>query len=362
MIKEQAYHRDSSARAIGYQRLIDSHGPWLRIATRSGNIDVARNKLVDWIEVDEQIPPSLMTEEDMAPLRKTLRDWQAFAERYPASRALLDPPVGALAGHIARFDSGEVRYEGAWLTRERHAAIEQERQAGLVLARQKEIERLAFESAQRDKGLVEFKGRWIPAAEVPAADPSARTDLSDAILPLRAADLDSARPTLQNLTRLAAGQTGAPKVRTERLHAAIRNLFLAESRLSRSGVEAVALRAQAAAHDRRAMEWLKPNAFGTQRRDEARASHAQAMQLRQQAEGELDARRAELIQCLEQADLLAQDFHDSGEWRVALILGETVRQVASRSIGSGKFHPTFPDAALEEIRKQLTWNRAAPES
>jgi hypothetical protein len=361
VIKEQPYHRDSSARAVAYQRLIDSSDPWLRLVTHSGNIDIARTKVVDWMEVDESVPPSLLEEHEIVPLRHTLRDWRAFANRYPRSQPLLDPSIGALAGHIERFDKGEVRFEGAWITRQNLAAIQEQRRAEQAAARRREIERLAFESSQRDKGLVEWHGRWIPAAEVPPASPAARTDLSDALAPLLIPDLDGARPTLRNLALLASGQIGATKVRTERLHVAIRNLFAAEFRLSRGEVAATARRAEAAAHDRKAKQWLKPNAFGTERREAARASHAMAMNLRHQAARDLDARRSELIASLEQADLLAEDFHRLGEFRVALTLGDAVRRVAARNFKNGEFKPAFADATLESIRRQLVWNRAAPE-
>jgi hypothetical protein len=361
VIKEQPYHRDSSARAVAYQRLIDSHGPWLRVVTRSGNIDIGRSKLFDWMEVDESVPPTLLEEQDIVSLRHTVRDLRAFADRYPQSRPLLDAPIGALAGHLARFDNGEVRFEGEWISRRQLAAIHEERRAGQAAARLREIERLAFESAQRDKGLVEWNGSWVPAAEVPPTAPSARTDLSDALAPLLTPDIESARPTLRNLTLLASSQTGATKVRTERLHTAIHNLFTAEFRLSRGEVTATARHVEAAAHDRRAREWLKPNAFGTQRRDAARASHAMAMQIRHQAARELDAHRSELLASLEQADGLAEDFHRLGEHRVALTLGDAVRRVADRNFQNGEFKPAFADATLESIRRQLVWNRAAPE-
>lgn len=361
VIKEQAYHRDSAARPIAYQRVIDSQGPWLRLVTSTGDVDIRRATLADRIEVPDAIPPSITTEDDLAPLRKDLKELRAFTERYPLSAPLLNAPIAALQSHIARFEAGEIRFEGNWISREEHNAQAAEREAAEKERRRLEIEQTAFEAAQRDKGLVKRDGRWIPAHEAATGPPTARTELSDTLVPLINADLDGARLALGNLTRLMDAQTGAPKVRTERLHTVLRNLFLAEHRLSQGQVAAAASRAQAAEHDRRAAEWLKPNAFGTQRKEAARESRAKAARIRETSAKEIETLRSELLEALHQADLLAADFHKFNEHRVALSLGETLRRVAERNFKKDAFQPTFPDSTLDQIRQAIANNPAAPD-
>ena len=50
VLKEQSFHRDSTATPVVYLRIIDSHGPYLRIVTSRGNVDIHRSKLADYIE------------------------------------------------------------------------------------------------------------------------------------------------------------------------------------------------------------------------------------------------------------------------------------------------------------------------
>ena len=361
VIKEQAYHRDSSARPVAYQQVVDSQGPWVRLITPTGNVDIRRALLADRIDVPDTIPASILNDGDVAPLRETLRKLQAFSERYPLSLPLLTPPIASLQGHLARFDAGEVRFEGNWISRDELNAQNAAREAEEKERRRLEIEKTAFEAAQREKGLVKRDGRWIPAHEATAGPPTARTELSETLIPLINADLVGARLALGNLTRLMEAQSGAPKVRTERLHTVLRNLFLAEHRLSQGKVAAAASRAQAAEHDRRAAEWLKPNAFGTQRKDAARDSRAKADAIRKASAKEMETLRAELLEALHQTDLLAADFYQFNEHRVALSLGETLRKVAERNFKKDEFQPTFTDSTLDQIRLAIVENHATPD-
>jgi hypothetical protein len=354
VLKEQTFHRDSIAKPVIYQRIIDSHGPYLRIVNASRNIDILRSEMVNHIEVPDQLPPTLMEEKDLADLRESLADMKKFSTRYPRSAPLLAPPIGALSGHLAHFDAGEIRFEGDWITRDKLAAVLESRRLVDEIRRKQEIEQLVFYKTQREKGLVLVDGKWMTEQEAREYPPSAHTELSDALLPLVNPDIESARIALQNLSTLASSQNGALKVRTERLHTMIKNLFLAEFQLSGQIIAYNVATAKAAAHERHAKQWLKPNAFGTIRKTAARESQDRASAVRNQADKQLAACRAELLTQLREADIVTDDFHKLREHRVALILGETVRSIAARRTPGGEFHSSFPDESLAAIRNSIT--------
>jgi hypothetical protein len=96
-------------------------------------------------------------------------------------------------------------------------------------------------------------------------------------------------------------------------------------------------------HERHAKLRLKPNGFGTIRKDDARDSQERALAVRSQANQQLAACRAQLLTQLHEASIVADDFRKLHEHRVALTLEKTVRTIAARRIPGGEFHPSFAD-------------------
>jgi hypothetical protein len=354
VLKEWNFHRDTTAKPVVYLRIIDSHGPYLRLVTRRGNLDIPRFKLANHIEAPDSIPSRIMEEGDAVSLRTQLLAIKRFAARYPLSAGLLEPLSDALAGHLARFDAGQVRFEDNWMTRNELDSFLASRRQDAELVRQREIEHVILSEAQKQRGLVMRNGEWVAESELRKLPPTARTELSDTLWPLCNPDTEGARMALGNLASLADGQTGAAKVRTLRVHAVIRNLFLAEYRLSTQIIASAASMAAAATHERHATQWLKPNAFGTVRADEARESLAKADEIKSRSSRQLDACRAELLNQLREADIVTGDLYQLREHRAALVLAETVRSVASRNFPSGAFKSSIPDDSLSAIRAEMS--------
>jgi len=354
VLKEWDFHRDSTAKPVVYLRIIDSHGPYLRLVTRRGNLDIPRSKLANQVEVPDFIPSRIVEEGDAVSLRTHLAAIRKFSARYPLSAALLEPPADALAGHLARFDAGEVRFEGSWMARNDLDSLLADRRRDVESARKREIEHVVLSEAQQEREFVMHNGEWVPEAELRNRPPSARTELSDTLWPLLNPDIEGARMVLGNLTFLADGQTGAAKVRTRRVHAVIRNLFLAEFRLSRQIIAGSAATAEAAAHERSAKQWLKPSAFGTDRADEVRKSLAKAEEVKSRSSQQLAACRAALLDQLHEADNLTVDLYQLREHRAALVLAEALRSIASRNFPSGEFKSKLPEKTLSAIRAEIS--------
>ena len=353
VLKEQPFHRDSTAKAVVYQR-ISTTGPYLRMVTYRGNIDIPRSKMVDRIEFPDPPPPMLIEESDLALFRNSLTAMTRFASRYPASAPLLKPEMEVVSGYLDHFDAGDVRFEGKWIAKDQIPALLEKRQTETNARSRRDAEQIAANEARKDAGLVRLNGDWVPEKEALERPPAASTQLSSTLWPLVKPDAEGARSALQNLSALAAGQTGAPKVRTERLHTVIRNLFRAEFQLSQEMIAATAAEAQAATHDRQAAQWLEPNAFGTERDDAARDSLAKARKLRNNAAKALASSRSGLLEQLREADIVTEDFYKLREHRVALTLGETVRAVAARRFTATEFQSSFPDETLAAIRREIT--------
>jgi hypothetical protein len=362
VLKEQTFHHDSSAKPVVYSRIIDSRGPYLRIVSGTGNVDILRTKLAGRIELPEGVPASIMEEKDLAPVRETQEAVRAFTVRYPRSAPVLEKLAGELAGHVSRFEAGEVRFEGAWISKEAFAAVladrkleEETRKRESDEHERREVEKWAMQAAQRDRDI----GTPEPSAP---RQPEAPTELSEAIEPLWSSDLEGARFAVKNLTALASRQNGAPKFRSERLLTAVRNLFLAEARLSQRVLASTAESKTAAMHEQNAKKWLKPNAFGTVNTEASRDSREKAKAIRKRVAEDLALRRQELLDQLRESDIVTAELHNLGEHRVTLIFGRTVRAVGKRHFTAGEFQSAFPDESLAAIRKRIISNGPATSS
>lgn len=353
VLKEQTYHSDASARAVVYTRIIDSNGPYLRIVHGGAKLDILRSKLIERVELPDALPETIREEAEIASLRETLTALRRFTAKYPRSVPFLEKQTASLAAHVARFDAGEIRYEGAWMSQEELAKRLDSRRREDDERGRAEVEKRIFEASQRDKGLVLADGRWIPHAEAERRPPERPTELSEAIAPLGNGDLDGTRLAIGNLSDLAARQTGAARVRTERLLKAVQNLSGAEQRLADRRIAATASEVDAATHDRNAKEWLKPNAFGTVNHEGVRDSREKASRLREQAQQDIEQARRDLLDQLREADTVTVDFHALREHRVALTLGRAVRDRAALHFTADEFRPTFPEASLLEIRDRI---------
>ncbi len=352
ILKNQPYHKDRLAKAVIYQKLITS-GPYLRIVTRTGNLDLGISKLAAHLEFPPPPPPLLMEPQQIAPFRSSLALMRTFASRYPASAPLLQPEIDVIAGYIDRFSHGDVRFEGKWIAREQIPLILAARRHHAEQLRTGEIEQVVADTTARDNGMVRVDGEWLTRQQAEQRKPYARTRISDALHPLIQPTLDGARKSIANLNRLAATQTGAEKVRTQRLATTIRNLFIAEYQLSRQMADTTVMNQKAAEHERHANTWSEPNAFGTKRDNQAEKSLETARLLRTTAARKLEQSRSNLIAKLKDADLVTADFNKLREYRATRSLAKTVRTIAERQFSPDEFTPEFPTREIAAINRKI---------
>ena len=293
--------------------------------------------MVARVEVADGISATITEEKDIAPLRGILETLKEFTARYPQSEGLLKSQIGALTAHIRHFDDGKVRFEGLWMSQTELAEILKSRLLDYEAGERVEVEKRVFDGYQRDKGLVLHDGKWMTRQEVGKLPPESPTELSECITPLWNGDLEGARSAVNFLSNLANKQTGAPKVRTERLISVIRNLFLAESRLTQRILASTRESYDASLQDENAKAWLKPNGFGTIHYDAHRDSSEKAAEIRQRsADGLAQCKQALRTQLVE-SEIVARDFSKLREKRVAMILSAAVNAVSSRHFTQDEF-------------------------
>jgi len=353
MLKQQEFHSDDSATPVVYSKIIDSPGPCLKIVSGKKELLIERKKLVGRVDVLAAMPTSITTERECAPIKSSLASLQAFSSKYPKSAPLLQPQILVLSESVSKFEAGQIRYEGVWMSSLDYARIMAKEQASQRQAQRQKAEDAAFAKAQKEKGLVLQDGKWILKSDVAPPDSNADVDLGAEISPIRKPDLESAKVAISNLAVVASRQNGAAKVRTERLLKVIKNLFAADFRLTEQVKMSANDEIKAAKHDQNAKNWMLPNAFGKTNEVAARDSQVKAAEIREKSAQRLAERQQELLSQLQEADSFIHDFHKIQEFSVVLILAESVRSINDRSLPKNVFTPSFPESALKEIRELL---------
>ena len=177
VFKDQAFHADASANPIAYVQFVETPGPIIKINTGKKELIIEKSKYAARVEVLSEMPPTIASEFDIAPIRKSLADLSDFVKRYPKSAPILQGHITALGGHISKFDAGNIRYNGDWITRQSYAAIQEKNQTvideirkqDLATAENNRIRREkeeTFALEQRSKGLEQYGDEWLPLAEV----------------------------------------------------------------------------------------------------------------------------------------------------------------------------------------------------
>ncbi|MGC4015596.1 MAG: serine protease [Luteolibacter sp.] len=177
VVKEQNYHRDESATAFVYLERIDSGAPFVKFKTSTSESVVDRSKLAGYVDVPSSIPANVRNEEEATILRQTIQQMTAFASRFPKSEPLLKANIESFSKHLKEFDDGKIRLNGTWITRaefsriqkdleEKAAQIKKEDAEMTASSEKRRREREQFELSQREKGLEEYEGSWLPRAQV----------------------------------------------------------------------------------------------------------------------------------------------------------------------------------------------------
>ena len=184
--------------------------------------------------------------------------------------------------------------------------------------------------------------------------------LASELVPLQVPDLEHAKWTVENLAQLAATQTGAPRVRTQRLVTVIKNLFTAEYQVGMAAAAGRKSERQARYQEHMSRQWMKPNAFGRVNDDAARESLDTAAKIRALAAQRMAAAQQNFSSQLQEVDSVVRDFHQLKEFEVVLVLAQTAAALEERSLAAG-LPKSFPKAAVTRLRAAIQQQRTAVE-
>ena len=196
------------------------------------------------------------------------------------------------------------------------------------------------------------------ASSTSAPVPAPRTvDLSHELLPLQKLDLPNAKLAVENLTKLAASQSGGAKVKTERLATVIKNLFTAEYQVEDAVKAGLKSGVEARNQERNAQQWMRPNVWGRVNISAARQAVAKANDIRNKAAQRTADARQNLVGQLRETDSVTDDFGKNQEFEVALVLAGMCEAVAARSLPGNLSSAFFQENTVAKIRKSIQSGR-----
>ena len=176
-------------------------------------------------------------------------------------------------------------------------------------------------------------------------------DLGSEITPLQKPDIASAKMAIENLSKLASNQTGAEKVRTERLATVIKNLFTAEFKVTEQFKACDKDETEAKKLEVSAKNWLIPNAFGKVDESASADLLLKAKTLREKASQRIVDKQRDLTTQLQESDFILNDFNKLQDFGVVLVFAETVRTINERSLPKNMFKPSFTEHSISSIRE-----------
>ncbi len=177
-LKEQPFHADASANVLIYQNKVDNQtAPFVKFVTASREVMINRSLIVATLELPDSIPDNITAAEQTAPLRQALADLSAFARRFPKAAAPLAKQIQALAGHLQKFDGGQVRYHGKWITAAEYAALNAQSSKEEQQLREAQLARMAEKKRARDEAEA-FAARQHPQASGPQEATAAELEVT----------------------------------------------------------------------------------------------------------------------------------------------------------------------------------------
>jgi S1-C subfamily serine protease len=176
-LKEQSFHSDKSAKPFAFTDVKDSGTPVLNFKIGGATQNIEKAKVAGIVHLPAELPQTILNEEDIKPLRKSLDEIKSFATKFPKCEPTLHVYIESYSTYVKNFDAGMVRHESKWMTKaefapikERLAAAEaafdaKEKTAAADRAERRKA-REEFVASQRKKGLEEYNGQWLPVDEV----------------------------------------------------------------------------------------------------------------------------------------------------------------------------------------------------
>jgi hypothetical protein len=175
VFKEQPFHQDEYALPIVYSNIRQAALTY-QFDMGAKTVAYDSSKIAAYVTVPA-LPDNIKDESEVSFLRKSVEELTAFAARFKKTDPILKPHIDHLGKAVSRFELGEVRLNGQWISKEAHAATlrremevkEAARRAAAESERQFQLmkeKEAALAEAQRQKGLEKYGQQWLPINEV----------------------------------------------------------------------------------------------------------------------------------------------------------------------------------------------------
>jgi hypothetical protein len=260
-VKPQPWSRDSEATAVEFQAFINRTADggfgagYYEFQTKNADrwqIPTARIvKLVVYPDVQEF--GDIIGQEDRQGLVSAIEELERVVGKYPSSRPYLEPSIAKLENEIAQFDSGNVKSEGVWMSRQSY------------------IKRLATKLANQLK------------IEIARAQPPSSMNLEDDPRFITLKDLAATNADAQHLATEVSAHLQA-LVRDEKRRDLLGKLARPTTTLSEARALVEQLKALRPSEDPKAASFVKKWDLGL---TTAEAAHAEAEEICESLEREL---------------------------------------------------------------------------
>jgi hypothetical protein len=144
--------------------------------------------------------------------------------------------------------------------------------------------------------------------------------------------LSSAIQAVENLTGIATTQTGSSRQFVVDLANLVKNLYRGEHQLQQLVTNVGETDKRAAEKEKKAQQWLRPNAFGSIRKDLYINDMKNAALMRQQARDAINTARSSLAYTLRLTDEALKNWEVSDKAEVCPPLRASMEKIASRSL------------------------------
>lgn len=126
LIKPQPWAKDSEATVLEFSAYTDrtasgaAGAGYYEFRTKSADKrQVATSKVVKLIVfADPQLIKEVLVPADREKILATINDLKTVSTKFPATRTYVEPSVKKLTEEVAKYDAGQVKADGVWITKE----------------------------------------------------------------------------------------------------------------------------------------------------------------------------------------------------------------------------------------------------
>ena len=154
--KEQPFHNDSISRAFVFDRMKQA-GPVTWFYNKAVSKSFEQHQSFQQIRFPQWPVGEIVQQEEFESLKFKLGELEAFAKKYPNAVGFLEGVIGSMRDAVSKFSSGNVFFNGEWVTRAEYQKF--------VLQRDEIIRRNAIEREALDKKLRALEAQQEAAAK-----------------------------------------------------------------------------------------------------------------------------------------------------------------------------------------------------